>query len=90
MECTPDGRAAHWDKLLKNVRLEAALNEVLGEGAWELERNLPNEETGNIDVRMWYAPITFPEAGPDSVVEAGTVPARHTTKSGSMCMPKLA
>ena len=70
VECTPDGAAPHWDALLSSPALRAALDEVLGEGGWEVEVNRAEADGSPPKVRMWYCPITFPEAGPAAAAAA--------------------
>jgi hypothetical protein len=64
VECTPPGVGAHWVSLLRSPVLVAALDELLGEGAWELRPNEPAYTPGQPYVRQWYAPVAFPETSP--------------------------
>jgi hypothetical protein len=52
--------------------LVKALDEVLGEDAWELPVNVASYSPGEPYVRQWYAPISFPEVCPaDTVANDG-------------------
>mmetsp|Transcript_64713 Transcript_64713/g.204312 ORF Transcript_64713/g.204312 Transcript_64713/m.204312 type:complete len:372 (-) Transcript_64713:19-1134(-) len=62
-EAVPPGGAGPWSAVAESPRLRAALDELLGEGGWELPLNRPLPPGGTREdfVRHWYCPVTFPE-----------------------------
>jgi hypothetical protein len=56
VECAPLEIGEHWKALSAAPRLVAALDAILGHGAWEVPTNTPGEQ-----VRYFYAPVVFPE-----------------------------
>ena len=72
VEVTPPGGGAHWDELVSSPKLVAALDAILGKGAWELPANgLAPENGGRVEVRHWYAPIAFPAHPPPDASNGG-------------------
>ena len=62
VECAPDGVGDHWAALRGAKALTAALDELLGEGAWVLPVNESRADRPDAPrVRHWYFPVVFPE-----------------------------
>ena len=71
VEVTPPGGGAHWDQLVASPKLVAALDAILGSGAWELPANGPAPAGGGrVEVRHWYAPVAFPSDAADDSTPA--------------------
>lgn len=70
------GGSAHWRGLQqRSGPLGRALNDLLGEGAWEV----PCNGDPPSDKRFWYCPVTLPEVPPPPSLAAPRSPAEDAT-----------
>lgn len=59
VEVVAPAEGADWDAVRRSEDVRRALNEILGDGRWEVELNKVRD--GACEPRHWYCPVTFPE-----------------------------
>ena len=63
-ETLPIGGDPCWMALKSSPLLGAALDSIVGPGAWELNVNTLDETSSQVETRHWYCPVAFPEEVP--------------------------